>query len=169
MSDTDIKDTIEYKMGTMPNMPVIIHTQYVKDFSFENPHAPNSLRAGQPEKPKLDVNIMIDAQKIEDEQLKSLYEVVMTVRAQSMRGERVDFIVEMAYGAAVSLPDVPEDKHQPLLFIEIPRQIFPYIRHGIAQITQGGGYPPLFLNPVDFQAMYAARFARQNEPSAGNA
>lgn len=161
--------TIEYKMGTMPNMPIIIHTQYVKDFSFENPNAPDSLRAGQAEKPKLDVNIMLDAKPLADENLKSLYEVVMTVRAQSMRGDRVDFIVEMAYGAAVSLPDVPEDQHHPLLFIEIPRQIFPYIRHGIAQVTQGGGYPPLFLNPVDFHAMYAARFAQQEQPVASNA
>jgi len=167
MSETDSK-TIEYKMGGLPNLPVVIHAQYLKDLSFENPHAPESLRAGQTEKPALDVNIMLDAKKIEDEQLSSLYEVVMTIKAQSSRGARTDFIVEISYGAAVSLPDVPEDKHHPLLFIEIPRQLFPFIRQSVGQITQSGGYPPLYLNPVDFQAMYVSRFAK-DAPPAGNA
>ncbi len=168
MSETDQK-TIEHKLGDMPNLPVVIHAQYLKDLSFENPHAPDSLRAGQQEKPALTVNILLDAKKIDDAQIKSLYEVVMTVQAQSKRGERVDFIVEIAYGAAVSLTDVPDDKHHPLLFIEVPRQMFPFIRNAVAQVTQGGGYAPLYLNPVDFHAMYVNRFAQQNAQAAGNA
>ncbi len=162
------KQTIEHKMGNLPSLPVIIHAQYLKDLSFENPNAPNSLRAGQTEKPTLDVNILLDAKKIEDEQLTALYEVVITIRAQSGRGDRVDFIAEIAYGAAVSLNDVPDDKHHPLLFIEVPRQLFPFVRQAMAQVTQGGGYAPLFLNPVDFHAMYISRFA-QEAGVAGNA
>lgn len=168
MSDTDTK-TIEHKMGGLPNLPVVIHAQYLKDLSFENPHAPNSLRAGQTDKPALDVNILLDAKKLDDEQIDSLYEVVMTVKAESKRGDRTDFIVEISYGAAVSFPNVPEDKRHPLLFIEIPRQMFPFARQAVAQLTQGGGYAPLYLNPVDFHSMYVSRFAQQQEPVAGNA
>ncbi len=166
---SDEQNTIEHKMGGLPNLPVVIHAQYLKDLSFENPHAPDSLRAGQSEKPALDVNILLDAKKIEDEQVPALYEVVMTIRAQSSRGERVDFIAEVSYGAAVSLSGVPEDKHHPLLFIEVPRQIFPFIRQLMAQTTQSGGYAPLYLNPVDFQSMYVSRFAEQPMRAAGNA
>lgn len=168
MSDTSGETTKEYQMGTMPNLPIVIHTQYIKDLSFENPNAPESLRAGQTEKPSLDVNIMLDARKIEDEQLTALYEVVMTVRASSKRGDRTDFIAEVAYAAAVSLNDVPEDKHHPLLFIEIPRQLFPFVRLIISNVTQGGGYVPLALNPVDFGAMYKSRFAA-DAPAVGTA
>lgn len=166
MSNT--KETIEHKMGGLPNLPVVIHAQYLKDLSFENPNAPNSLRAGQTEKPAMDVNILLDAQKMEDDDIPHLYEIVMTVRAHSSRGERVDFIAEIAYGAVVSLKDVPEDKHHPLLFIEVPRQLFPFVRQAMAQVTQGGGFAPLYLNPVDFQSMYLSRFA-QSAPTAGNA
>lgn len=170
MSETNEPDTREYKLGNLPNLPVVIHAQYVKDLSFENPSAPHSLRAGQDAKPALGVNIMLDAQKIEDEQLPALYEVVMSVRAESKRGERIDFIAEISYGAAISLKEVPEDKHHPLLFIEIPRQMFPFVRQAVAQMTQGGGYAPLYLNPVDFQAMYADRFAQKaSQTAAGNA
>lgn len=164
MSDTD-----QTPSNAIPNLPVVIHVQYIKDVSFENPNAPNSLRSGQNEKPALDVNIMLDAQKLEDEHLKALYEVTVTVRAESKRGARTDFIAEMAYAAAVSLNDVPEDKHHPLLFIEVPRLLFPAVRQGIAQLTQGGGYSPLYLNPIDWAAMYVGRFGGKDTKVAGTA
>jgi len=163
------KTTREYKVGTLPHLPVTVHAQYLKDLSFENPHAPHSLRAGSAEKPALNVNILLDAQKIEDPELTALYEVVMTVKAESSRGGRIDFIAEISFGAAVSLKDVPEDKHHPLLFIEVPRLMFPFVRQAMAQITQGGGYAPLYLQPVDFHAMYVSRFAEKPEAASGNA
>lgn len=166
---TDQPQTKEYKFGSLPNVPVVIHAQYIKDLSFENPHAPDSLRTGNTEKPALNVNILLDAKKIEDAQLSALYEVTVSVKAESKRGQRTDYIVEMAYGAAVSLKDVPEDQHHPLLFIEVPRQLFPFIRHGVAQLTQGGGYVPLLLNPVDFMAMYVSRFGAKENDVAGHA
>lgn len=153
----DQKETIQ--AGSLPNMPVTVHAQYIKDISFENPNAPNSLRPSQ-EKPSVEVNISLDATKLEDPELKSLYEVTLGITAKSTRADKVEFIAEASYAAAVSLHEVNEENHHPLLFIEIPQQIFPWVRQSIAQLTQGGGYAPLFLQPVDFRQMYVNRFSQ---------
>ena len=159
----DQKETLQ--AGTLPNMPVTVHAQYIKDISFENPNAPNSLRPSQ-EKPSVEVNISLDATKLEDPELKSLYEVTLGITAKSTRGSTVEFIAEASYAAAVSLQEVAEDNHHPLLFIEIPRQIFPWVRQSIAQLTQGGGYAPLFLQPIDFRQMYLNRFGEEPASAA---
>lgn len=146
-------------------LPVTIHTQYVRDISFENPNAPNSLRAGLG-MPDMDVNISMDARPLEDANLKNLYEVGLSISARARRGDDVVFIAEIVYGVTVSIEEsVPEDVFHPLLLIEIPKFAFPFARHILATVTQQGGYPPLLLNPVDFQALYMQRFGAEIEAS----
>lgn len=140
------------------NLPVIIHAQYVKDISFENPHAPHTLRPNQ-EQPRMDVNVALDAHKIEDAKIENLYEVVMKFTVRSERKDQVLFLAEVSYGVAVSLPDVPQEQHHPMLLIEVPKMAFPFARKILADLTQDGGYPPLLLGLIDFYNMYVARFA----------
>lgn len=140
-------------------MPVTIHAQYVRDISFENPLAPQALRADSTP-PEMDVNIGMDARKLEEGGVKNLYEVVLSVRAEAKRGSEQVFIAEIQYGVTVQVGDsVPEDNHHPLLLIEIPKLAFPYVRKILSDLTTDGGYPPLLLNPVDFSALYMQRFA----------
>ena len=144
-------------------LPVTIHTQYVRDISFENPNAPNSLRAGLG-MPEMDVSISMDARPLQDENIPNLYEVGLSISAKAKRGEDVVFIAEIIYGVTVSIEDsVPEDVHHPLLLIEIPKYAFPFARYMLSTLTQQGGYPPLLLNPVDFQALYMQRFKDEIE------
>lgn len=150
------QDTVQ-AMPEGGNVPVVIHAQYVKDLSFENPATPESLRGGQ-EMPKMDVNIGMDARKLEDKNEPFMYEVALNVRAEAKRGDDTVFVAELQYGITVSLNDVPEDQHHPYLLIEIPRLAFPYARQILSDVTVQGGYPPLLLNPVDFQALYMDRF-----------
>jgi preprotein translocase subunit SecB len=71
---------------------------------------------------------------------------------------------ELQYGATVSIGEgVPEENHHPLLLIEIPRMIFPYVRQIMSDLTVQGGFPPLLLNPVDFHALYMSRFGAEIE------
>lgn len=147
---------------TPSNLPVMIHAQYVKDLSFENPAAPFSLRAGLAQ-PKVDMHITLDAKKIEDEQVNALYEVSLRLSAKAIRGEETLYIAEVLYGVAASLPQVAEEHHHPLLLVEIPKLAFPFARKILADLVQDGGYPPLLLGPVDFAGMYVSRFAgKQN-------
>lgn len=152
--------------------PIAIHAQYVKDLSFENPQTPESLR-GNKSMPVMDVNIGMDARKIPDEEMDNLYEVVLSVRAEAQRDNQSVFIAELQYGVTVSLKDVPEENHHPILLIEVPRIAFPYARQILSELTIQGGYPPLLLNPVDFQALYMDRFkdeiAKAKKEQAGSA
>ena len=145
------------------DMPMTIHAQYVRDLSFENPNAPDSLRPSA-NAPEMDINIGMDARKLEDPEIKNLFEVVLNLRAAAMRGDDPVFIAEIQYGVTVSIGDeVPEDNHHPLLLIEMPRMVFPYVRQIVSDVTVQGGYPPLLLNPVDFHALYMNRFGKEIE------
>lgn len=140
------------------DLPITIHAQYIRDLSFENPSAPESLRANL-KAPEMNVNIGMDARALEDENIKNLYEVVLTITATAQRDGESVFLAEIMYGVTVSIGDVvPENQHHPLLLIEIPRIAFPFARQILATMTSQGGYPPLMLNPVDFQALYMERF-----------
>lgn len=143
------------------DMPITIHAQYIRDLSFENPNAPESLRpaGGAPE---MDINIGMDARKLDGDEVKNLFEVVLNVRAAATNGEEHVFIAELQYGITVSIgEEVPEENHHPLLLIEIPRMAFPFVRQIMSDVTVQGGYPPLLLNPVDFHALYMNRFGAE--------
>jgi len=151
-------DNVSEDMIPAQSLPITIHAQYVRDISFENPDAPLSIRAGQ-EMPVMDVNIGMDARTLEDDDVKNLYEVALTISAKAIRDEKPVFIAEVIYGVTVSIGDVvPEDQHHPILLIEVPRMAFPFARQILATTVSQGGYPPLLLNPVDFQALYMERF-----------
>ena len=155
----DTAQTPETSPVTAPSLPVSVHAQYVKDISFENPAAPQSLRGGL-EQPKMDVSINLDVKSIDDPSIKSLYEVSIRISVRANRKDQVLYIAEVLYGAAVSMPQVAPEHHHPLLLIEIPKMLFPFARKVIADLVQDGGYPPLLLGPVDFASMYLSRFGQ---------
>lgn len=160
MTDTNTEnDIIDAKAA-----PVVIHAQYVKDISFENPNAPHTLKSGSAG-PEMDVNINLGAKEIEDENAKDVYEVTLMLSATAKKEKTTYFLAEIQYGALVSLAGLPEKQHHPMLFIEVPRMMFPFARQILGDVTAQGGYPPLLLNPVDFQAMYMERFAKELKES----
>lgn len=148
---------VEEDQMTGPDMPINVLAQYVRDISFENPNAPESLRSGLPN-PEMDINIGMDARKIPDDNVENLYESVINFRAVAKRDEETVFILELQYGTTVILNDVPTEQHHPVLLIEIPRLAFPFVRQIVSDLTTQGGYPPLLLNPVDFHTLYMDRF-----------
>jgi len=144
--------------------PVVVHAQYIKDLSFENPNAPQSLMPGA-KGPDMDININLGARDIKDEQLKDLYEVTLTLTAKATREDSAVFVAEISYGALTSLQGLPENQHHPILFIEVPKLIFPFARQVLSDLTASGGYPPLLLNPAAFHATYLERFSKEIEAS----
>jgi len=157
MTDTPENQTDQ----TVPNAPVTIHAQYIKDLSFENPHAPKSFQ-GQGENPNMDLNIEIEVQKMEEENGDNIYEVALKINASATRTDHTMFILELSYAAFVSI-NAESKHHHPLLFVDVPHTIFPFARQIISDMTQSGGYIPLLLNPVDFKSMYFQRFAENGE------
>ena len=150
------EDTIEQ----VPQTPVIIHAQYLKDMSFENPNAPQILRRGK-KPPDMNMDISMNVRRLEDDEIEHFYEVALTVNASAKREDKTMFIAEITYCAAVSINGLEEKKHHPLLLIEVPHMIFPFARLLLANATQAGSFTALQLGPVDFRAMYLERFGKK--------
>lgn len=142
-----------------PALPITVHTQYLKDLSYESPNAPQIFRRGG-KPPEMDMNFHLDAKKIDDEEIAQLYEVSMRVNISAKRDTGTAFIIECVYAALVSLPkDVDAALIRPMLFVEVPQMLFPFARQVIANASANGCFPPLMLNPVDFRGMYVAHYA----------
>jgi preprotein translocase subunit SecB len=163
MADTDNGNQGEGAgNGEMPQVSIL--AQYIKDMSFENPHAPDSLRStsGQP---KIDISVNVGAKRQADD----VYEVELKLGANATHGEgegaRAAFIVELVYGGVFVLKNVPAEHLELFLLIEAPRLLFPFARRILADSTRDGGFPPLMLDPIDFAQLYFARQAQQQGDS----
>jgi len=123
--------------------------QYIKDLSFENPHAPQSLMAAAG-RPAIDVNVDLKAQKMQDD----TYEMTLHIAARATAEGNTLFIVDLAYAGIFQISNVLPEHVEPLIMIECPFVLFPFARRVIADVTRDGGFPPLMLDPIDFQALY---------------
>jgi len=141
-----------------------ILAQFVRDFSFENPLAPDSLRAGAAQ-PQIDMGVEMNARGRPD----GLFEVDLKLSARALRDEQAVFHVEVVYGGLFHIEGVAEADLEPVLLIECPRFLFPYARRLISDVTAEGGFPPFLIDPIDFAGVYAARKAQAEGEVAGNA
>jgi preprotein translocase subunit SecB len=147
--------------GLQPQLQVL--AQYIKDLSFENPQAPQSLQMG---KPALDVSVDVQARPIGVDQ----FEVILRIRADANIAQAANqkvFVTELTYGGVFMMRGIPQEGIQPILLIECPRILFPFARQIVANITQAGGYPPLLLDPIDFAGLFRAQLQAQAQQGAG--
>ena len=135
----------------VPEPKIQMVSQYVRDLSFENPGVGRQVK-----NPKVELAVDLQANRGTDP---SQYEVVLKLRATASDDTATMFIVELAYAAFVVLKDVPEDYLQQILMIEVPRQIFPFARRIVADVTRDGGLVPLMLEPIDFVTIYRRKVA----------
>lgn len=136
-----------------------ILAQFVRDLSFENPRAPDSLRIDG--KPQIDMGVELNAQGRPD----GLFEVDIKLSIKASTETIAVFHVELLYGGLFQLSGIAEADIEPLLLIECPRYLFPYAREIVARATADGGfYPPFMLDPIDFAGIYAARMQQQAQP-----
>ena len=132
-----------------------VRAQYIKDLSFENPHAPGSLL--QPEQPRIDVNVNVEAKPAGD----LGYEVTLSIRADARGAERAAFLLELEYAGLFDLTRIPEAQRHAVCLIEAPRLLFPFARQIAAEATRAGGFPPMYLDPIDFGALYRNHLSQQ--------
>ena len=137
-----------------------ILAQYVKDLSFENPGAPQSLQPAQ-QQPQVQVNVDVGARALGGD----AYESTLQINARGVRGSETIFVVELTYAGLFQLRGFPEDQLQVVLLVECPRILFPFARAVIADATRDGGFPPLMINPIDFAQMAM----RQQQPGGAPA
>ncbi len=128
-----------------------IEKLYVKDLSLELPNAPQVFM--EAESPQLDVQIHNESDHVSD----SYYEVVVTVTVTAKAGEKTLFLAEVAQAGLFSIVNVPAEELEPLLGIGCPTILYPYVREAISDLVTRGGFPPVLLAPVSFEALYVQR------------
>ena len=152
------------KAPTQPQLTVL--AQYIKDLSFESPTAPQSLQ-GPGQNPQLKVGVNVNAgPRAED-----TYEVALQLEIHARSDQGVIYNVELIYGGLFRLRGVPQNLLQPVLFVDCPTILFPFMRRVLADIIRDGGFPPLMLDPIDFGRLYAQNLAQtqgDQQPRAKN-
>src|SRR5437762_12831922 len=106
-----------------PNAPLIMHGQYIKDLSFENPRAPQSLI--EQTQPQLTLNVQVSNRQFDAK----TFEVALTIEASAKTPKDEPlFMLQLVYAGTVTLGEVPNDACGPLRFIATPRPLFPFAR-----------------------------------------
>lgn len=139
----------------MPEIPpggaphFVVKGQYVKDLSFENPSAPQSL-LGMEQKPNIEVGVDLRAQKLQE----GLFELTLRITAKATAEISTLFLVELSYAGIFQLTNFPPEAIESVILVDCPFVLFPFARRVIADVTRDGGFPPLMLDPIDFHALY---------------
>ena len=162
MTDTTAPEATQD--GEAGQAGIRILAQFVRDFSFENPLAPDALRAGASQ-PAIDMGVEMNARGRAD----GLFEVDLKLSARAERDGQAVFHVEVVYGGLFHIEGVSEADLEPVLLIECPRFLFPYARRLVSDVTAEGGFPPFLIDPIDFAGVYAARKAQAEGQPVGNA
>jgi len=124
---------------------------YVKDVSYEAPNAPQVFQEdGQVE---IKMNL---AQKV-DNLAEGVHEVVLTVTVTASLGEKTAYLAEVQQAGIFSIAGLNEQATHAALNTLCPHTLFPYVRRAITDLVADGGFPPLVLQPINFDQIYAQR------------
>ncbi|MGY4877600.1 protein-export chaperone SecB [Vreelandella aquamarina] len=140
-----------------PQLQFSLQRIYVKDISFEAPNSPEVFK--QPFKPKVNLDLNTTSNKVSDDQ----YEVVVKVTAQVNDNESgtTSFLVEVEQAGLFRIAGIEGAQLDQTLGAFCPNLLFPYARECVDSLVNRGGFPPLMLAPVNFEAMYAQRKQRE--------
>jgi preprotein translocase subunit SecB len=144
---------------TAPSLNAL--AQYTKDMSFENPNAPRSLTP-QETGPQIGIQVNVNAKQLADTD----FEVDLTLEGDAKTGEEVLFKFELTYSGVFRIRNVPADQLHPVVMIECPRLLFPFARQMVAEAVRNGGFPPLYIDPIDFVGLYRQKAAEAQQAGA---
>ena len=137
----------------LPSAAII--TQYVKDLSVENPNSPDVFQ--WKDQPKIDVQFNIGADAVGEE----VHEITLKIQITATGEKGPFYMIELDYCGLVGIRNVPEDQAHAFLFAEAPRILFPFARRVVADAVRDAGFPPLLIDPIDFNGLYLQQLAQR--------
>jgi preprotein translocase subunit SecB len=142
-----------------------IQRVYLKEASLEQPNSPAILL--EQESPTVDIQLGVNAAPVAD----GIFEVTITATVQTKIKDKTVFLVEATQAGIFEIRHLPQDQMSQIMGIACPQIVYPYLRGNVADLIQRGGFPPVHLSEINFQAMYeqqqqAAAAASAAEPSA---
>ena len=142
-------------------MPVFnIEKIYVKDLSLEVPNAPAVFL--EREAPQMNMQLNTQSAKVNDE---GIYETVLTLTITAMIQDKSAFLVELKQAGIFRIQNLPQEAMEPALSVGCPNILFPYAREAVSDAVLKAGFPPLVLQPVNFELMYMQQQQAQQQAS----
>jgi len=125
-----------------------IQRVYLKDMSLEQPNSPEILL--NQEQPSVEIQLGVDAKPVAD----GLFEITVTATVHTRIEDKTVFMVEAKQAGIFEIRNVPSEQMGTLLGVACPQIVYPYLRGNVADIIQRGGFPPVHMAEINFQAMY---------------
>ena len=138
-----------------------IQRVYLKDVSLEQPNSPAILL--EQDQPAVDIQLGVDAQPVAD----GVYEVTVSATVQTKIKDKTVFLIEAKQAGIFEIRNLPQDQMGPILGIACPQIVYPYLRGNVADIIQRGGFPPVHLAEINFQAMFEQQQAQAAQAAPG--
>jgi preprotein translocase subunit SecB len=138
-----------------------IQRVYLKEASLEQPNSPAILL--EQEQPSVDIQLGVEANPVAE----GVYEVCVTATVQTKIKDKTVFLVEAKQAGIFEISNLPEDQMGPIMGIACPQIVYPYLRGNVADLIQRGGFPPVHLAEINFQAMYEQQQAQAAGEQAG--
>jgi preprotein translocase subunit SecB len=132
-----------------------IQRVYLKEASLEQPNSPAILL--EQEQPTVDIQLGVNASPVGD----GVYEVMVTATVQTKIKDKTVFLVEATQAGIFEIRNLPPEQMGPIMGIACPQIVYPYLRGNVADLIQRGGFPPVHLSEINFQAMYEQQQSAQ--------
>jgi len=137
-----------------------IQRVYLKGASLEQPNSPAILL--EQESPSVDIQLGVNAAPVAE----GIYEVTVTATVQTKIKEKTVFLVEATQAGIFEIRNLPQEQMNHVMGIACPQIVYPYLRGNVADLIQRGGFPPVHLAEINFQAMYEQQQLAVAEPAA---
>ena len=149
------------QQAPQPATPVFnIEKIYIKDLSIEVPNAPAVFLDRDP--PQMDVQLNTQSAPVED----GIYESVLTLTITAKIKDKTAFLVELKQAGIFRIQNLPQEAMEPALGVGCPNILFPYAREAVSEAVLKAGFPPLILQPVNFEMMYMQQLqAKAQKPN----
>ena len=141
---------------------VSLERMYLKDASFESPSSPGVFQESW--KPDVELAVNTRSGHLDG----GRYEVVLTVTVTAKLGDATAFIAEVQHAGLFVMQGLPEDVMRRAAGTFCPATLFPYVREAVDSLVVRGGFPPLHLAPINFDAAYEDAL-RQAQAAEGGA
>jgi preprotein translocase subunit SecB len=140
------------------NQTLAIAAQYIKDLSFENVGSAAEIESSD-QQPQIDVQLKVNIEKGKEE---NTFFVALIAEINAKLNKPL-FILELNYTGEFVIKGFPDDIMDAILYVECPRLLFPFARSIIANVISEGGFPPLYLAPVNFADLYQQQREAKNQ------
>ncbi|MEN9449939.1 MAG: protein-export protein SecB [Pseudomonadota bacterium] len=135
----------------------LIQRVYVKDLSLETPHSPQAFQ--EEWQPELNLQFTMNTSDIGADN----HEVVLQITVTAKSKDKTLFLVEVKQAGLFTLKGFTEEQSHQVMSITCPTILFPYAREAVSDLVGRAGFPPLYLAPVNFEALYAQQMQEQDD------